>query len=151
MNPASVSVSRVLIGQNSHEQLSALLRTARPELEVRSCTVADISADDLLWADTYIGFRRPQFQSMGSVRWVHSTGAGIDPWLYPAELSRDILLTRSSESFGPMIAEWALSRALAFTQQIVSLAENQREQKWLPRPIERLGGTKAVVVGTGDV
>ncbi|MEP6765882.1 MAG: D-2-hydroxyacid dehydrogenase [Gemmatimonadaceae bacterium] len=142
---------RVVIGADKHAILAEMLRTARPDLEVRGNVVANISLADLEWGDTYFGFRRPRVSSMGNIRWVHSTGAGVDPWLYPTEIPNDILLTRSSESFGPMIAEWALSRALAFTQQVVPLAESQKQQKWAPREIEMLSGTKAVVVGIGDV
>jgi phosphoglycerate dehydrogenase-like enzyme len=89
--------------------------------------------------------------TMGSVRWVHCTGAGVDAWLYPDALSRDILLTRTSESFGVYIAEWALSRALAVRQQILDLAECQRRHEWAPREVGYIRGSRAVVVGTGDV
>ena len=88
---------------------------------------------------------------MGNIRWVHCTGAGVDSWLYPEELPRDIMLTRSSESFGPMIAEWAVARALAFSQQLVDLAQCQRLHRWAPRDLTLMRGTKAVIVGTGDV
>ena len=148
---AKLHPKRVVIGAERHATLAEMLNTARPDLEVRGNTVAKISLADLEWGDTYIGFRRPRVSTMGNIRWVHSTGAGVDPWLYPVEIPGDIVLTRSSESFGPMIAEWALSRALAFTQQIVPLAESQQQQKWAPRDIEMLSGTKAVVVGIGDV
>ena len=142
---------RVVIGADGHAKLAELLRSVRPEIEIRANKVAAVSEADLEWADAYLGFRRPPIESMGNVRWVHSTGAGVDIWLYPKELPPNILLTRSSESFGPMIAEWALARALAFTQQLVSLVEAQQQKRWAPRDISMFAGTKAVVVGTGDV
>jgi phosphoglycerate dehydrogenase-like enzyme len=123
----------------------------RGDLEVRGSSTGNVTADDLSWADTYVGFLRPPLPSMGSVRWVHCTGAGVDAWLYPNELSRDILLTRTSESFGVYIAEWALSRALAVRQQILDLAECQRRHEWSPREVGYVRGSRAVVVGTGDV
>jgi len=141
----------VVIGANAHADLAKALRDARPDLEIRGNKSAAVTADDLDWGDTYVGFRRPPLPSMGNVRWVHCTGAGVDSWLYPDELSSDILLTRTSESFGPMIAEWALARALAFSQQILDLADCQREHKWSPRDVTMLRGTTAVVCGTGDV
>lgn len=75
----------------------------------------------------------------------------MDSWLFPAELPRTILLTRTSESFGPMIAEWALARALAFSQQLLDLARHQQRREWKPRDVAMLRGTTVVVVGTGDV
>ena len=140
-----------MIGARAHAELAERLRAARRDLEIRGSSTSQVTADDLSWADTYVGFMRPALPTMGTVRWVHCTGAGVDAWLYPNELSRDILLTRTSESFGPYIAEWALSRALAIRQQLLDLAERQRRHEWAPRDVGYIRGSNAVVVGTGDV
>lgn len=142
---------RIVIGANAHVELCALLAAARPDLEIRSNRYTDLTADDMAWADSYIGFRRPPLPSMGNVRWVHCTGAGVDSWMYPDELPRDIMLTRTSESFGPRIAEWALARALAFTQQLLDLHDAQRQRHWAPRDTVMLHGSRVLIVGTGDV
>ena len=142
---------RIVIGANAHAELTALLRTARPDLEIRGNKYTELTSDDLAWGDTYIGFRRPPLPSMGNIRWVHCTGAGVDSWLYPDELPREILLTRTSELFGPRIAEWALSRALAFTQQILELHTAQTAHQWAPRDTDTLHGARVLVVGTGDI
>lgn len=142
---------RIVIGAHAHRELAKLIRAARPGLEIRGNRYTDLTADDLEWADSYIGFRRPPLPTMGNVRWVHCTGAGVDSWLYPDELSRDIMLTRSSESFGPAIAEWALARALAFTQQLIDLNQAQKEHRWAPRELPLIRDSRVVVVGTGDV
>lgn len=144
-------VRRVVIGQNAHVAMAQMIAARRPDLELRGAVYSDVSADDLAWADAYIGFKRPPLPSMGSVRWVQSTGAGVDSWLQAPELPREIILTRTPESFGPMIAEWALSRALAFVTKIPELAVAQREHRWAPSDIGMLRGSHAVVVGTGDV
>jgi phosphoglycerate dehydrogenase-like enzyme len=157
MTPSSLLLSlpfsprRVLIGANAHADIAARLRTARPDFDVRGAPFMEITADDLRWADSYIGFRRPPAaQDMGAVQWVHSTGAGVDGWLGQG-LSERILLTRSPESFGPMIAEWAVARVFAIQQQFVSLVDAQREHRWAPRDIARVAGTRALLVGTGDI
>lgn len=142
---------RVVIGANAHAELTRALLAERGALEIRGNKFTELTAADLEWGDTYIGFKRPPLPSMGNIRWVHCTGAGVDAWLYPTELSRNILLTRTAKSFGPMIAEWALARALAFSQQIHDLETCQREHRWAPRDVAMIRGTTAVVVGTGDV
>jgi phosphoglycerate dehydrogenase-like enzyme len=142
---------RVVVGARAHTELTEKIRAARGDLEIRGSSTGNVMADDLAWADTYVGFLRPPLPTMGNVRWVHCTGAGVDAWLYPNELSRDILLTRTSESFGVYIAEWALARALAFRQQILDLAECQRRHAWAPREVGYIRGSRAVVVGTGDI
>lgn len=149
--PLPPAPRRVVIGANAHGDLARAILADRPALEIRGAKYTEVTAEDLAWADAYVGFRRPPLPTMGSVRWVHCTGAGVDSWLWPEELPRDILLTRTSESFGPMIAEWALARALAFRQQLIDLAQCQRLHRWAPRDITPIRGTTAVVVGTGDV
>ncbi len=141
----------IVIGANAHAELGALLRAARPDLEIRGNRYTDLTADDLAWGDSYIGFRRPPLPTMGNIRWVHCTGAGVDAWLFPEELSRDILLTRTPESFGPRIAEWALARALAFSQQLIDLHQAQQQHRWAPRETATLRGARVLVVGTGDI
>jgi phosphoglycerate dehydrogenase-like enzyme len=145
------TAKHVVIGANAHAALTEALHRARPDLAIRGNKYTELTQEDLEWGDTYIGFRRPPLPTMGNIRWVHCTGAGVDSWLFPDELPRDILLTRTSESFGPMIAEWALARALAFSQRLMELARDQQRRQWNPRDPALLRGTTAVVVGTGDV
>lgn len=142
---------RIVIGANAHAEIAAALQRVRPSLELRGNRFMDVTADDLAWGDTYVGFRRPRAPTMGNIKWVHCTGAGVDAWMYPEELSRDILLTRSAEAFGLQIAEWALARALAVSQQLLDLARCQSNHEWLQRDIAMLRGTKALIVGTGDI
>ncbi len=143
---------RVVIGAAAHEAFVARLRQLRPDLEYRGAKFAGVTAADLLWGDVYVGFRRPPAaSSMGNVRWVHCTGAGVDSWLSPVELDRSILLTRTPESFGPAIAEWAVTRIFAFQQGLGELADAQRDGRWAPRDIAQVAGTRALMVGTGDI
>lgn len=144
-------MKRIVIGANAHAEMGEMLGRLRPDLEVRGSRYMDVAAADLAWGEAYVGFKRPPQAHMGNIRWVHCTGAGVDGWLYPDELPGDVLLTRTSESFGPMIAEWALARALAFTQRLTELALHQREREWKPGDVRFVRGTRAIIVGTGDV
>lgn len=143
---------RVLVATRSHADIVAALRARRPDLDVRGAAHTEVTDADLAWADAYVGFKRPpQAATLGSVRWVHCTGAGVDSWLAPPALDPAILLTRTPESFGPAIAEWAVARIFAVQQQLAELAAAQREHRWAPRDAARVAGTRALVVGTGDV
>ena len=143
---------RILIGTRAHADITAALAVRRPDLTCRGAEHTDVTADDLAWADVYIGFKRPpRVAGLGAVRWVHCTGAGVDAWLAPPGLDPSILLTRTPESFGPAIAEWAVARVLAFQQQLSDMANAQRAHRWTPRDIPPVAGTRALVVGTGDV
>ncbi|MBI2409046.1 MAG: D-2-hydroxyacid dehydrogenase [Gemmatimonadetes bacterium] len=150
--PGLPIVRRVLVATRSHDAIVAALRARRPALECRGALHTDVTADDLAWADVYVGFKRPPgASSLGAVRWVHCTGAGVDSWLAPPALDAAILLTRTPESFGSAIAEWAVARVFAFQQQLSDLATAQRDHRWSPRDVPLVAGTRAVVVGTGDV
>ena len=72
---------RVVIGAGAHVELANELRALRAELEIRGNTYTGITADDLEWGDTYIGFKRPPLPTLGNIRWVHCTGAGVDACL----------------------------------------------------------------------
>ena len=142
---------RIAIGANAHVGIAECIHARRSDLELRGKLFTDITAEDLEWAEAYIGFKRPPSVSdMGNVRWIQCTGAGVDSWM-ASSLDPRILLTRSPESFGPMIAEWAVSRIFAIQLQLLELADAQREKRWAPRDIARVAGTRALVVGTGDI
>ncbi len=149
--PLPFTPRRIMIGANAHVGIAESIRARRPDLEVRGKLFTEVTTDDLAWAEAYIGFKRPpSVADMGNVRWIQCTGAGVDSWM-ASNLDPAILLTRSPESFGPMIAEWAVARIFAIQLQLLELAEAQREHRWAPRDIARVAGTRALVVGTGDI
>lgn len=140
-----------MIGTDAHEGIAVYISQRRPDLELRSSALSEVAAGDLEWAEVFVGFRKPPVGTLGGVRWVHCTGAGVDAWLYPDEIDASILITRTPESFGPAIAEWVVSRVLAFSQELPELVAAQREHRWAPREPRRLAGTKALIVGFGDI
>lgn len=143
--------TRLLIGAEYHAELAAAVAAVRPDLAIRHRRVVEVTDDDLSWAEAYLGFRRPPLPGLGGIRWVHCTGAGVDAWLSPTSIPDDVLLTRTSESYGRAIAEWALARALAHRQELRALDEAQRAGRWAPREVPLLEGARVLVVGAGDI
>jgi phosphoglycerate dehydrogenase-like enzyme len=140
-----------VVGARAHSELTGWLRPRRPDIEYRGAPHTEVTQEMMDWAQTYIGFRRPLAATLGSVRWVHCTGAGVDAWLYPNEIDRDILLTKTPESFGPMIAEWVLARLLAIGQGLLTLAAAQQSRVWSSWEPTFIAGSRALIVGMGDV
>ncbi len=147
----AVAPHRIVVGARAHEELIQYIGVRRPELQLRGAPHLDVTANDLEWGEAYIGFRRPPVAGWGSVRWVHCTGAGVDSYLFDEKLPESILLTRTSEPFGPQIAEYAVARALAFTQSLRAFEQLQRERIWKQHFIGTLAGSDVLVVGTGEV
>jgi phosphoglycerate dehydrogenase-like enzyme len=150
--PLPFAPHHVLVSGQDHVAIGDAVRAQRPDLDVRNRAPAEVTSEDLEWAECYVGFRPPRrADAMGNVRWVHSTGAGVDAWLNAPALDDTVLLTRSAESFGPMIAEWAVARVFAIQQQLPSLAAAQQRREWAPRDIANVAGTHALLLGTGDI
>jgi len=141
----------VLVGYNALRGVGEYITARRPDLEVREKRVPEIAPDDLAWAEVYVGFRRPAAGGLNGVQWVHCVGAGVDAFLGADPLPERVLLTRTSEAFGAQIAEYCVARALAETQGILALAEEQRARRWTPRHPVPLRGSRVLVVGTGEV
>ena len=141
----------VLISHVDPRELADYIRGRRPDLELRLRQPADVTPEDLDWADVLVGFRRPPVPGWGRLRWIHSIGAGVDAFLFRTGLPESILLTRSSEDFGPPIAEYCVARALAVAQHLARLAEEQRAGRWAPIAPEPLAGGRVVIAGTGMV
>lgn len=147
--------SRILFAADHVAGLRDYVAARRPDLALRVVPQRRITADDLAWAQVYVGFRRPPVEGWGGVRWIHSIGAGVDGFVFRRPLPEDVALTRSAEDFGPAIAEWCVARALAENQYLLPLAESQRRHRWgleggVRDPV-LLAGQRVLVLGTGLV
>ncbi len=143
--------ARLLIVDRDRETLAAWIKERRPALEIRARDRAKVSQADLDWADAYMGFRPPPALALDGIDWVHCTGAGVDGFLFRRPFPDQTLLTRNDEPFGPQIGEWCVARALAVTQQLPGLLDDQHHRRWVPRELAPLRGSRVLVVGTGDV
>src|SRR5437867_7390717 len=151
MSPALWHPKRILVSHTLHEGLGEYILARRPDLEVRARGQREIAAEDVEWAEVYVGFWPPAVGPWRTLRWIHCIGAGVDAFAFRAGLSEETLLTRTAEDFGPMIGEYCLARALAVTQRLRHHEAEQRARSWRPKHPERLRGTRAVIVGTGAV
>ncbi|MBM4186821.1 MAG: D-2-hydroxyacid dehydrogenase [Gemmatimonadetes bacterium] len=145
---------RFLIVGDHVSGLKDAIAAARADLELRLVRLKDVTEDDLAWADGFVGFRRPSTRTWGRVRWIHSIGAGVDGLVLGSEFPATIVLTKTTEDFGPAIGEWCVARALAENQHLAALAEDQRARRWRGHggadPI-MLRDQRVLILGTGLV
>lgn len=144
---------RVLVAGIRMPDLIGHIAAARPDLELKPVALDQITADDLDWAEVYLGFRRPPtLRDWGKIRWIHCIGAGVDGIIYGIDVPKSVIVTKSSEDFGPAIGEWCVTRALAVNQFLATFAEDQRAQRWdREREPIVLRGQRVVILGTGLV
>lgn len=142
---------RILVSHTLHEGLGDYILARRPDLTVRARAGAEITAEDVEWAEVLVGFRPPADGPWRSLRWIHCIGAGVDAFAFRTGLASGTLLTRTPEDFGPQIGEYCVARALAITQRLRHLEAEQRARSWNPLHPEPIRNSRVLIVGTGSV
>jgi len=145
------SFSKILISDTRGDEIAAYLRARRPDLICRVRAADTLTAPDRVWADALIGFTVPVGLEGSSIRWVHSTGAGVDALLRPHRWPAGVTLTRTTGELGARIAEYCLAHALALAQRIHMFQRDQTKRRWAPVEPATLRGSTAVIVGAGSV
>jgi phosphoglycerate dehydrogenase-like enzyme len=86
-----------------------------------------------------------------NVRWVHIAAAGVDTVMFPALRDAETLVTNSRGVFDEAVAEFVLGSVLAFAKGLPDSLRLQSRRQWQHRETERVGGSHALVVGTGSI
>jgi phosphoglycerate dehydrogenase-like enzyme len=86
-----------------------------------------------------------------TLRWVHSSTAGVDRLLFPALTGSDVLVTNSRGIFDRPMAEYVLATVLTFAKDLHTSLRLQDRKQWRHRETERVEGKRALIVGTGPI
>ena len=145
------SFSKILICDSRGDEIAAYLTARRLDLNCRVRTADSLTATDRVWADALIAFTMPLALEDSSIRWVHSTGAGVDDLLRGHRWPDGVALTRTLGELGDRMAEYCVGHALAQTQRVLVFERDQTERQWAPVEPATLRGSTAVIIGTGSV
>ncbi len=105
-------------------------------------------------ADVVMGNRYflQSFPHARRLRWMQSNSMGVDHILAGAGPSlRRIVLTCARGVYDDDVADHAVALVLALVRGIPEARDGQREQRWSRRPLRRLAGLRALVLGWGGV
>ncbi|RAJ82952.1 phosphoglycerate dehydrogenase-like enzyme [Streptomyces sp. PsTaAH-137] len=83
--------------------------------------------------------------------WVHTASAGVDRLMFPELVSSDSVLTNARGVFDQPIAEYVAALVLAMGKDLPATVGFQANRQWRHRETQRIGGTRACVVGTGPI
>lgn len=124
--------------------------------EVRYATADELAealpGADVLFAYDFFSQAIPRaWHAADSLRWLHVAATGVDAMLSPELVESDVVLTNSRGVFNESIAEYVLAQVLGFAKDMPRSWDLQREHRWLHRESERVAGTRALVVGTGQI
>jgi phosphoglycerate dehydrogenase-like enzyme len=90
-------------------------------------------------------------ERMPNLRWIHSTGAGIESFATRELAERGVIVTNSSGVYAPAMAEYALAGMVAIARDLRRLISQQEERRWNHEPISgtELYGKRVGIVGYG--
>jgi phosphoglycerate dehydrogenase-like enzyme len=88
---------------------------------------------------------------MPGLRWIHSTGAGMDSFVSPELAERGVIVTNSSGVYAPAMVEYALAGMVSIARDFRRLFAQQDERRWNHEPVSgtELYGKRLGIVGYG--
>jgi phosphoglycerate dehydrogenase-like enzyme len=114
----------------------------------------DILEDALRTADAMINNSPPKERLAGRaprLRWIQTTGAGIDHLLPLAWLPDDVALTNNTGAHGPKAEDSCAMAISLLNARLPQLLAHQRAHRWEPVYTTTVAGKTAVVIGFGDL
>jgi phosphoglycerate dehydrogenase-like enzyme len=127
---------------------AAEIRYAESPAELR----AGLSGAQVLFvADFRSGMLRDAWPYARDLQWIQSSGAGVDPILFPELIRSAVVLTNSRGIYDRAMAEYVLGLMLAFAKHLPQTLDLQRRHEWRHRETERLDGRTVVILGAGSI
>lgn len=114
----------------------------------------DILDEALKTADAMINNTPPRERLRSRaprLRWIQTTGAGIDHLLPLDWLPHEIALTNNSGAHGPKAEESCLMAISLLNSRLPQLIAHQRKHEWKPINTAPVAGKTVVVIGFGDL
>lgn len=147
---------KIVIGHEQPNRMFLPLREEFPQVEFVTPASADEEKAAMRDADAFLGrIGAEAFEAAGpSLKWVHSSGAGIETMAAIRDLvDSNVTVTNMRGAHGRCIAEHAFAMLLSLTRQLVPLVENQRQHVWRADrgAMRELTGNTMVVVGMGTI
>lgn len=144
------------------EAVKAAIRRAKPARGLRWTVGEDFA--DLTWLKTAEGLvcgndiitdpafpRATLAAAAPKLRWIHITGAGIEPLLPLDWLPPHVTLTNNSGVHVQKTGEFATMALLALTIRLPQMVTHQREARWQQIFTPSPKGKTLLVVGMGDM
>jgi phosphoglycerate dehydrogenase-like enzyme len=142
----------LLPGDVARQHESRILEVAPSRLRI--VLDPDVSRAEIAVTGSYDRPFEEIVVDMPSLRWIHSTSAGIDALLDSPEIeARGLLLTSSAGVYAPAMAEYAITAMVFLARGWSTWLESQRERRWPDRSSSgtSLHGKVLGIVGYGGV
>lgn len=136
-------------GFRSDVGLHADVRIARTERDLANA----LAGADVLYAWDYgrMHLIERAWPSAGRLRWIQTSGIGVDGVLTPAVVASDVVVTNTRGVLEAPLAEYVLAMLLHFVKDIGATTALQARREWRHRETETLRDRRALVVGAGGI
>jgi phosphoglycerate dehydrogenase-like enzyme len=144
---------KILITTNLDDVLLKQIQLAFPTIEVvKAIDVKDIQHEirdtDVVLAGI---FSKELFVQAQQLKWVQSTGAGVERFLFPEFVASPVTLTNASGIHPKQISEHVMGMILAFTRRLNFSVRFQLQKRWERLPVDELSEKILGVVGLGTI
>ena len=147
-SPSTVSIVHIT-NPSASADVVAIVADA-PEESAREQALLKEVAD----ADAIIGApSREVVNAAKKLKWLQITSAGVEPYLFPEIINRDLVMTNAKTLSSPAIADHGFGMLLALTRKLNHFIAIRPKEEWTRGnyELQELQGKTAVVIGTGGI
>lgn len=135
------------------------LRAEFPNVEFDNRRSYDDMEDAIRDADVLVtpSIRPEQIQPAKKLRWIQSTTAGVNQFLFPEIVNSDIILTNASRVHGHPVAEHVIALMFAVAKRIPSAVHMQQKHVWGKNNVtgentlREIRGSNLLILGLGSI
>lgn len=147
-SPSTVNIVHITDPSTSADVVAIVADT--PQESARKQALLKEVAD----ADAIIGSpSREVVNAAKKLKWLQITSAGVEPYLFPEIINRDLVMTNAKKLSAPAIADHGFGMLLALTRKLNHFIAARPEEEWTRGNFElqELQDKTAVVIGTGGI
>lgn len=147
------SAIHIVVDEPDMHDYKALLAKLAPEATVTLCEDPANPPGAIADAEILLTWRpHPHvLKGMPKLKWIQSTGAGVEAILQSDYFSPTVTLTRTGRMAGRLMAEYVLSFIMATTFRLPFVVANQQQRQWKPFKIPVVQGKSCTVLGMGEI
>ena len=145
---------QILVCLPLREEQKRAMQQAAPEAAFRFTVPADVTAEDVRWADAVLGNVPVELiRQNDRLEWFQSNAAGPDAYLAPGVLPERCVVTNATGAYGLAISEWMLGMWLGLQKDLFLYRDRQNRSEWAPtgHSVRSVYGSRVLCVGMGDI
>lgn len=144
---------KILIFSNAGDHYREAIKKQLPEIELfvsHGSKDIPINPSEVTILLAWI-IKPDLLRTMTSLKWIHSLGAGVDPFFKEKEIIDSVILTRSVANLPRLMAQYAVGSVIGDNVGFEKHRVNQEAKNWAWEPFYDLNKKTAAVVGTGFI